>query len=249
MQQDKRYSVWIGWDSREAAAFAVAKHSAKRRMSLRCIPVRGVVLDQLVGSGLYRREMQERQGPAGNKILWDAISDAPCSTSFAISRFFVPLLAEQGWALFTDCDVLFRFSLTRIFDELDDRYAVYCVKHPEMPDASGIKMVSQIQTAYKRKNWSSVMLFNCDHPANKALTLDLLNKAPGRDLHRFCWLDDDAIGELGPEFNYLVGVSKAPSVPPKIVHFTRGTPDMPGFEDCEFAEEWRSELADWAAGH
>jgi hypothetical protein len=33
------------------------------------------------------------------------------------------------------------------------------------------------------------MVFNCDHPANRALTLDLINTVPGRDLHRFCWLD------------------------------------------------------------
>ena len=27
-----------------------------------------------------------------------------------------------------------------------------------------------VQTSYPRKNWSSLMLFNCDHPSVKKLT-------------------------------------------------------------------------------
>jgi lipopolysaccharide biosynthesis glycosyltransferase len=242
---DKRCSIWIGFDERETAAFAVARHSAKRRMALR-YPIRGIVLDDLIGKGLYKREVQERPGPAGNKVLWDPISDAPMSTQFAISRFFAPLLAQTGWALFMDCDVLVRISLTRLFEELDDKYAVYCVKHPEMPDASGVKMDAQIQTAYRRKLWSSVMAFNVDHPANKALTLELLNTVPGRELHRFFWLNDYEIGELGPEWNYLVGISQPPAVTPRIAHFTMGTPNMDGHAGCEFADEWWHELTQWA---
>jgi len=76
-----------------------------------------------------------------------------------------------------------------------------------------------------------------------------VNELPGRNLHRFCWLADNQIGELGLEYNYLVGVSPPPIVSPKIVHFTLGCPDMDGYRDCEFAEEWRAELTSWAAGH
>jgi hypothetical protein len=74
-------------------------------------------------------------------------------------------------------------------------------------------MDGQAQTRYARKNWSSFVIFNCDHVANKALTLDVVNNAPGRDLHRFFWLADCDIGELSPEWNYLVGHTQAPVDP------------------------------------
>ena len=244
---DKPCSVWIGFDERETAAFAVARHSAQRRMSVQ-LPIRGIVLDDLVARGLYRREVQERVGPNGAKVLWDPISDAPMSTAFAISRFFLPFLAERGWAIFMDSDVLVRAPINRLFDNLDDHYAVYCVKHPEMPDASGSKMSGQSQTAYKRKLWSSVVAWNVEHPAHKALTLSMLNSVPGRDLHRFSWLDDNAIGELGPEWNYLVGLSEEPAVTPRIAHFTLGVPTQEGCSNAPYADEWWSELGLWARG-
>src|SRR5262249_28955355 len=90
---------------------------------------------------------------------------------------------------------------------------------------------------------SSVMAFNCEHEANKRLTLDMVNTLPGRDLHRFCWLEDEQIGELHPEWNFLVGYTSLARVPfPKIVHFTEGVPDMPGYEEVPFAQEWRDTL-------
>jgi hypothetical protein len=243
---DRPCSIWIGFDPREAAAFAVARSSAQRRMTEQ-LPISGIVLDQLVERGLYRREVRV-QYSNGNKVLWDPISDAPMSTEFAISRFFTPILAKRGWALFVDSDVLIRATLSRLFAQLDDHYAIYCVKHPEIQNEPGVKMTGQPQVPYKRKNWSSVVCWNCDHPANKALTLDMLNSVPGRDLHRFCWLDDNAIGELAPEWNYLVGVSPRPAVMPRIVHFTLGVPLLDGRSDCEFADEWWNELGLWARG-
>jgi hypothetical protein len=117
-----------------------------------------------------------------------------------------------------------------------------------MPEASGTKMQGQIQTAYKRKNWTSVLAFQVDHPANKALTGDLLNSVPGRDLHRLCWLDDNDIGELGPEWNHLVSVNPEPEVSPRIAHFTLGTPDLSGHESDPYASEWWNELGLWARG-
>ena len=239
---DRRCMVFIGFDPREAAAFAVARYSAQRRMSVK-LPIKGVVLDDLRGRGLYRREMQVRDGR-----LWDVISDAPCSTEHAISRFLIKELAQEGWAMFVDGDVLVRGNLTRIFDELDPRYALYCVKHAPSTD-EGTKMDNQLQWTYERKWWSSCFILNVDHAANRALTVDLVNELPGRNLHRFCWLADNQIGELGLEYNYLVGVSPQPLVSPKIAHFTLGCPDMDGYRDCEFAEEWRAELTSWAAGH
>jgi hypothetical protein len=194
------------------------------------------VLADLIQRGLYRRPIEDRHG-----VMWDVPSDAPMSTQHANARFLVPHLAKDGWALFMDGDMLVRADLATLFDSLDPAFAVYCVQHVHAPPP-GLKMDSQIQTRYARKNWSSFMVFNCEHPANRALTLDLVNTAPGRDLHRFCWLPDGAIGELGAEWNFLV-----PAVTPKVVHFTEGLPSMPGYEDALFAEEWRSELRRCAA--
>jgi hypothetical protein len=102
-------------------------------------------------------------------------------------------------------------------------------------------MDAQAQVRYARKNWSSVMLFNLDHPANWTLTVELINKVPGRDLHRFCWLDDKYIGELDVKWNWLVGHSD-PTINPSIVHFTEGGPWFADYCDVPYAEEWRNNL-------
>lgn len=94
-------SIWIGFDPREAAAFAVCRHSINRWLTQQ-IPVKGIVLSDLRRRGLYTRPTEVRS----NGQLWDTISDAPMSTEFAISRFFTPLLAGGGWAMFLDCDML-----------------------------------------------------------------------------------------------------------------------------------------------
>jgi lipopolysaccharide biosynthesis glycosyltransferase len=232
-------SIWIGFDPREAAAFAVCRNSMRRWMTQQ-IPIKGIVLSELQRTGLYRRPIEHRGGQ-----LWDPISQAPMSTQFAISRFFTPILAKSGWALFTDCDIMALGSVARLFEKADPRYAVMCVQHKHEPDAM-VKMDGQAQTRYYRKNWSSVMLFNCEHEANKILTVDMLNIVPGRDLHRFCWLRDEEIGELGPEWNYLVGHTKIDKKP-QLVHFTSGTPSMAGYETCEFSTEYNMELELWAA--
>lgn len=234
-----KHSIWIGFDPREADAFAVARHSINRHL-ITPIPVRGVVLTDLRTGGLYSRPTSHRDGR-----LWDDISEAPMATEFACSRFLVPRLAKSGWALFMDCDMLVRANLDQLFRLADPTKAVMVVKHNYQPPP-GTKMDGQAQTRYARKNWSSVILWNVDHAANQGLTVELINSVPGRDLHRFCWLDDAEIGELEPKWNWLVGHSD-PVVDPAIVHFTEGTPAMSGYEDCDYADEWRAELERWAA--
>jgi hypothetical protein len=241
----RRESIWIGWDPREASAFAVARSSCRHHLT-RPIPIHGLLLEDLQKAGLYTRPLEYRPSAADKPVMWDVVSDAPMSTQHANARFFVPMLAKTGWALFTDGDVLFRGNVARLFEQLDNSKAVYCVWHDHRP-ADGVKMDGQVQTSYGRKNWSSVIAFNCDHPANKALTLDVLNNTPGRDLHRLFWLADCDIGELEPVWNYLVGHSD-PEVSATIAHFTEGVPDMPGYEGQKYADEWRNSLADWARG-
>ena len=242
---DMNRSIWIGFDPREAAAYAVARSSTKRRLT-QPLAIRGVVLAALQEDGLYHRPIEWREGPTANRIMWDTISDAPMSTQHANARFLVPHLAGTGWALFMDGDVLVRGNVVRLFDGLDPAKAVYCVKHRHLPPA-GVKMDGQEQTRYVRKNWSSVVVWNCQHPSNRTLTVEAVNSLAGRDLHRFVWLDDEEIGELDPKWNWLVRQSEPLTLnSPQIVHFTEGTPDMPGYEDDPYADEWRQELARWA---
>jgi hypothetical protein len=234
-------SIWIGYDPKEADAFLVARQSIKRHLSTD-VPVHALVLDELKAGGLYTRPTELRTNAAGHPQTWDLISQHWQSTEFANSRFLVPHLAKTGWAAFVDSDILVRGDFNLAFDAADPRFAVMCVKHRHH-SAATIKMDGQVQANYSRKNWSSVMLFNCDHPANRELTVDLVNTLPGRDLHRFCWLDDGEIGELSPEWNWLAG-EQPPLDNPMVVHHTLGSPCMPGYENAPYADEWRAVLAE-----
>lgn len=243
-----KQSIYIGFDKRHAAPHAVCRSSIERRLS-RPIPIHGVVLDDLRDRGLYWRSTSERDLGNGRSQLFDDISDAPMSTEFAISRFFTPYLAGTGWALFMDCDIVSRVNLVKLFALADPRYAVMCVKHRHEPP-EGVKMDGQIQALYQRKNWSSVMLFNVNHPANAALTIDMLNGVPGRDLHRFCWLDDHLIGELPAKWNHLVGTTKVEGIEdaenPALIHWTDGYPLLPGYETADYHAVFFRELTAWA---
>jgi len=236
----KSLSVYVGFDPREADGFAVTRSSLRRHLTVP-VPVRGLVLDDLKSNGLFYRPQEKRDGQ-----LWDVLSGAPCATEFSISRFLTPILAGTGWAVFCDSDMLFRGNLLRLIEMLDPDKPVYCVHHDYRPTET-VKMDGQAQTVYSKKNWSSFMVFNCDHAANKALTVDMVNTVPGRDLHNFCWLDnEDQVGEIDPAWNWLVDHSD-PDIEPSNVHFTTGLPSMPGYEYVSYADEWRAELARWAA--
>lgn len=195
-------------------------------------------------NGLYTRPHEARDGQ-----LWCPISDAPMATSFANSRFLTPWLAGNQWALFCDfADMMFLWDPAELFALADERYAVMVVQHNHNPDAgivkreTSVKMDGQQQTSYSRKNWSSVILWNCAHQANSRLTMEMVNTLPGRDLHRFCWLKDDEIGELPAEWNYLVGVSPM-TMKPKLLHFTLGIAALEGYDVGPWADLWLKELA------
>lgn len=176
--------------------------------------------------------------------MWDVISDAPCATEFSCSRFLVPHLAKSGWALFMDCDILVRCNLRELFDSLNPSKAVYCVKHNYQP-ANIIKMDGQAQEKYNRKLWSSFCVFNVEHAANKALTLEYVNSVPGRVLHAFSWLKDEEIGELGQEWNWVPGHSPE-VIHPRCIHYSEGGPWFPGYENVLFGKDWNEELKRWA---
>lgn len=220
--------ILIGWDARERTAWEVCARSIIRNAALPPT-IRPIGMGTL--RGLYNRPTERR-----GQVLWDSISNAPMSTEFALARFFVPLVSRARWALFCDGDFMFRADVADLFALADPHFAVQVVKHHYHP-TERLKMDGQPQTDYPCKNWSSLILWNLKHAsANRIWNADA-NLRPGLWLQRFGWLHDDEIGELPVEWNWLEG-SSDPAIEPKAVHFTRGTPDMPGHEDGLYAGEW-----------
>lgn len=230
-------TIWIGYDPREEQAYTVARSSMLRRLG-RSISIKTLRLGDLHMRKMYQRPIGYKDGRMIDLLSVRQDYDGSVSTEHALARFFVPFVALEGWALFMDGDMLVRTDISLVFENLDPAKAVYVVKHEHNP-TSILKMDGQVQTTYTRKNWSSFTIWNCAHPSLQGLR-DMVNVAPGRDLHRFAWLADDEIGELDPRWNHLVGYSKTSD--PYVVHFTEGTPDMEGYDACEYADEWREEL-------
>lgn len=219
--------VFIGYDKNEDEAFEVAKKSLFKHSQIQAEPLE---IGRLTATGLIHRLVDER-----NNQPYDLPSNAPCSTEFAASRFLVPIICQTGWALFTDCDMVFMGDVRELLKIADPSKAVMVVKHQH--EQSGEKMGGLKQVSYPRKNWSSVMLFNCDHPANRRLTLEDISRRPGRDLHAFYWLHDLEIGELPAAWNWLVGVQDKPDQP-KIAHFTLGGPWIKYWQSAEHDDIW-----------
>lgn len=236
------HRIFLGWDQRESLCYWVAEHSLRSR-SRALLDIEPLRLNELERHDLSRRKYTRKGGQ-----LFDEVSKAPCSTEFANTRFLVPKLAMHGWALFMDSDIVALGDIEELFDLADRRFAVMCIKHDSHPVQykNATKMDGQIQTNYYRKNWSSVVLWNCDHRAHAGLTMDDLNTRRGRDLHAFFWLDDEQIGELPPAWNWLVGVNPCPPTP-KIAHFTLGGPWLPGWTPREHDDKWLHAEADYRA--
>lgn len=210
--------VFVGYDSREDVAYQVCKFSIlKHQPKAEIIPIRQ---DLLRLSGKYYRSHEEQ-----------------ASTEFSYTRFLTPHLSNyQGWSLFCDCDFLWLCDINELFNLCDDRYAVSVVKHNYQP-INKTKMDGQPQINYPRKNWSSLILWNCSHPSNKKVNIKFVNESSPQELHRFSWLLDDEIGDLPFEWNWLVGWYKDGT--PKALHYTEGGPWFKGYEYCDYSEHWK----------
>ena len=217
--------IFVGYDTREDITYQVCEHSIKQHQpNAEVLPLK---MKELREAGLYTRPI-----------------DPLSTTEFTFSRFLIPYMTNyKGWAVFCDCDFVWTVDAAELFAQADDRYAVMVVKHDYTP-APGVKMDNQKQMPYPRKNWSSMILWNCAHPANRAVTPELVNKETGQYLHRFSWLKDEEIGSVDHSWNWLVGWYKeTKDGEPKVLHYTEGGPWFKEYRDCEYSNVWKKYLA------
>jgi hypothetical protein len=223
------HRIFVGYDEREDIAYQVCAHSIRSRAAAP-VEVSPIKLDDLRARKLFWRDEDPLQ-----------------STQFTYSRFLTPWLARfQGWALFCDCDILFTADIGELFALADGTKAVMCVKHDYTPPEA-TKMDGKAQTVYPRKNWSSLVLYNCGHPANRVLTPELVNRETGAFLHRFQWLDDGLIGGLPERWNWLEGWSTRGGSAPMAIHYTRGGPWFDLSHPIDYGELWLAERDSYLA--
>ena len=162
------------------------------------------------------------------------------SNDFAFSRFLVPWMCNfEGWAVFSDCDMIVKDDPAKLWALRDEKYAVKVVHHNHVPEED-TKYLGTAQTRYSRKNWSSVVLWNCAHPLNQVLTPENVNEADGLALHQFRFLPDEAIGHLPKTWNHLVGYDKYNN-DSKLIHWTTGGPYFDEYRNVDYHQDWFKE--------
>ena len=161
------------------------------------------------------------------------------SNAFIYSRFLVPSLCDyKGIALFCDGDMICRSDVAELlkYYEAEPEKAVWVVKH-DYKTKHPVKYLGAKNEDYPRKNWSSVILWNCNHWQNKKLTPELVMESTGSYLHRFSWLEDRFIGDLPAEWNWLE-TEYVYNKDAKLVHHTLGTPCFNDYQNSPYSKEW-----------
>jgi lipopolysaccharide biosynthesis glycosyltransferase len=159
------------------------------------------------------------------------------SNDFVYSRFLTPYLNNfQGWSIFADGDMICQADIKELWDLRDESKAVLVVKH-NYQTKQNIKYLGNMNENYPKKNWSSLILWNCGHPKHKILTPEFISNQSGKYLHRFSWLDEEDIGELPIEWNWLA-IEYPINASAKIIHYTLGTPCFKNYKDTDMAEIW-----------
>lgn len=210
--------VFIGYDTRETVAYHVCVNSIIRH-STSMLSFHPLAPNTI-------REYKEKHTDGSNNFIY--------------SRFLIPFLMEyKGWALFLDGDMLMRSDITELWNMRDESKAVMVVKH-DYKTRMTEKYLGAKNENYPRKNWSSVILWNCGHPANRVMTPETVSTSTGAQVHRFSWLLDEHIGEIPIEWNWLpdeFGLNEDA----KLLHYTLGTPCFHDFATTPMADEWHRE--------
>jgi lipopolysaccharide biosynthesis glycosyltransferase len=212
--------IFIGYDYREPVAFHTCANSIIRHSSkpVSITPLALNLLPDFDGS----------------------ITDG--SNQFTYSRFLVPHLANYyGWGLYIDGDMIVTSDIAELWDMRHYNKDVMVVKH-DYKTKQSVKYLGAPNQDYPRKNWSSVVLWNCASEANRILTPNFVNQATGAELHRFSWIEDDRIGELPVEWNWLAD-EFGPNPDAKLIHYTLGTPCFSDYTNTPMAEIWQDEFA------
>jgi len=232
-------NVYVGWDSREDIAYQACRDSIleNTQANVNVIPLKTFELEE---QKVYYRTL--------------CYPDEKAATEFAFTRFLVPHLNRyQGKAVFVDCDFIFRTDIQKLFDTVMTDLDVCVVKHDYVPKFA-IKMDGQRQVVYPRKNWSSLMLFNCASKVCKTLTPQGVSKHTGAFLHRFNWCVDERIGGLPIWWNWLEGeynLKDQEGIMPRdvwrngpyAVHYTNGGPWFPELCKERKIEFWEDYMA------
>lgn len=213
-------TVFVGFDPREAVAYHVCCQSIIERSSMP-LEIHPLHL------GLF-------------KDYTETHTDG--SNAFIYSRFLVPWLMEwRGWAIFLDGDMIVEEDIAKLWGKRDLYKAAMVVKH-DYKTKFPVKYLGNRNEDYLRKNWSSVVLWNCGHFGNRVLSPEYIGKASGSHLHRFGWLPDEQIGELPSTWNRLV-LEQESTEEDKLLHFTVGIPAFEEYNHGPEAEKWRLEYS------
>jgi lipopolysaccharide biosynthesis glycosyltransferase len=208
-------NIIVGFDQREAIAYHVFCQSILEKTSR---PVRFLPLVQSALSGYEELH-----------------SDG--SNAFIYTRFLSPwLMNYEGWVIFADGDMVCTDDIQKLWQLRDPNKAIQVVKHNYLTKAY-TKYLGSKNENYPRKNWSSVILWNCAHPKNRQLTPQFVQRKNGNFLHRFQWLNDAEIGELPKEWNWLA-TEYEPNPDAKLIHYTLGTPCFSEYSNADMAEYW-----------
>ena len=211
----EKINIVVGFDQREAVAYHAFTQSVIEKSSL---PVSFI---PLAINTLY--EYKETHNDRSN--------------DFVYSRFLTPFLNDfRGWAIFADGDMICQADIKELWDLRDDTKAVLVVKH-NYQTKSFKKYLGNINENYPKKNWSSLILWNCEHPKHKILTPEYIAKQTGKYLHRFSWLNDHDIGEIPKEWNWLA-IEYPVNLEAKLIHYTLGTPCFKDFRETDMATKW-----------
>jgi lipopolysaccharide biosynthesis glycosyltransferase len=211
----EKINIVVGFDQRESVAYHTFTQSIIEKSSL---PVAFIPL-------------------AINTLKDYAETHTDKSNDFVYSRFLTPYLYDfKGWAIFADGDMICQVDIKELWDLRDESKALLVVKHDYQTKAHQ-KYLGNINENYPRKNWSSVILWNCAHPKHKILTPDFIANQTGKYLYRFSWLDDADIGELPPEWNWLA-IEYPENRKAKLIHYTLGTPCFKDYENTEMSDIW-----------
>jgi lipopolysaccharide biosynthesis glycosyltransferase len=210
--------IFVGYDPREAVAYHVCCNSIIRHASVP-VSITPLHLDNL--KGIYS------ETHAG-------------TNAFIHSRFLVPYLCRfKGRALFVDGDMVFTDDVAKLFAVLQSDKDVAVVQH-DYRTKFPVKYFGQPNQDYPRKNWSSVILWNCGNYPNHCLTPQYVAEATSQHLHRFEWLNDGRIQSLPAEWNWLCDEYDH-NDSAKLYHWTLGIPALPDYVNADHAEVWHQE--------